>query len=398
MSQKRGIVTERSSSSARPISVKSTLPIALVLTSDIEAGMYCFDSPKDALDSALIQAHTKGNLIKYLRVGYDKFNVVVPTIISVVNVVEEVEGEKTAEEAAAETKSNVIIAINALKAAPTTKNKASTKGQIIKFKPDILAVADYAIGDDEITTALVATTEAVKGRTFKDLDAESNGDALAQRAKLGSERITPVVTSLSDWNTDTDSEEFYDSGVVAAWLRVKVDGSKKTGYAASISNRDLPFSGLKKETQFIPGMLDETDPLTENQIMSIIEYDGLKTWEYATCTIDPIWQDARRVRIFDLAADAVLKGIFFSVDKDLGELTIAKRSLKGFMDGLVGDDVMLGYNIYLDEDRTTPERITAGEFYFVIDAQEMPSPRLICVRFNRVDYYAPRVYEILAAA
>lgn len=398
MSINRGVVTERSSTSARPIAVKSTLPIALVLTSDIEAGIYCFDSPKDALDSPLIKAHTKGNLIKYLKVGYDKFNVVVPTIISVANVVEAEDGVLTAEEAAAQTKSNIIIAINALKAAATTKNKASTKGQIVKFRPDILAVADFAIGDDEITTALVATTEAIKGRTFKDLDAESNGDALVQRAKLGSERITPIVTSFTDWNTDTNSEEFYDSGVVAAWFRCAVDGSKKTGYAASISNRTVPFSGLKRATEFTPGMLDETDPLTENQIMSIIEYDGLRLWEYPTCSIDPIWQDARRVRIFDLAADAVLKGIFFAVDKDLGDLSIAKRSLKGFMDGLVGDDVMLGYNIYLDEDRTTPERITAGEFYFVIDAQEMPSPRLICVRFNRVDYYAPRVYEILAAA
>jgi len=65
------------------------------------------------------------------------------------------------------------------------------------------------------------------------------------------------------------------------------------------------------------------------------------------------------------------------------------------MNGLVGDEVMLGFSVYLDQERTTPERITAGEFYFKIDAQEIPSPRLISVTFNRVDRYAPLVYKII---
>ncbi|MFA6685350.1 MAG: phage tail sheath C-terminal domain-containing protein, partial [Arcobacteraceae bacterium] len=142
--------------------------------------------------------------------------------------------------------------------------------------------------------------------------------------------------------------------------------------------------------------LDETDPLTEKQIMSFISYKGIRTWEYATTDVDPIWQDARRVRIFDLAAEAVLDGIFWAIDKDLSELKSAKDSLTAFMDSLVGDDVMLGFSVELDEERTTPVRITAGEFYFIIDCQEVPSPRLISVRFNRVDRYAPLVYETLA--
>lgn len=397
MSQKRGVLTELTSTSARPISVKSTLPIALVLTSDAEAGMYGFDKPEDAIEF-FKDKHKSGNLMKYLKVGYDKYNVVVPVVISVANVVEAVDGEKTVEEAANETKSNIINATNALKAAGTSKNKASAKGAMVAYRPDITALADYAKDDEHIRTAFIATTEAMKARTFIDLDSESNADAIAKRNTLGSERVTAIATSFTEWNTQTNQEEEYDSGVCLAWLRARVDGERKTGYADSVSNRLVNFSGVKRTFDFIPGALDETDPLTENQIMSFIEYSGLLTWEYSTCSVDPIWQDARRLRIFDLAADAVLKGIFFAVDKDLGTLTIAKRSLKAFMDGLVGDDVMLGHDIRLDEDRTTPARITAGEFYFIIDAQEMPSPKLICVKLNRVDYFSPRVYEVLKAA
>ena len=50
MSIKRGVVTEVTSTSARPISVTSTLPIALVLKSSlVPIGIYEFESPKMGL-------------------------------------------------------------------------------------------------------------------------------------------------------------------------------------------------------------------------------------------------------------------------------------------------------------------------------------------------------------
>lgn len=397
MSSKRGVITERKSTSARPISVTSTLPLAFVFTSNVQSGLYCFDSPKDALEY-FKDKHTNGNLTKYIKLGVDKFPLIVPTIISIANEVVEEEGVKTAEEAAAETKSNIINATNILKSSTTSTNLADEKGSMIGYKADIVGVADYASNDDDIKNTLIATTEYMKARTFIDLDASTNGDAISQRDKIGSDRVTVIKTPVIDWNVDTDSQEFYDSGVMACYLRSYVDGSSKIGYSKSISNRVIPFSGVKNPSEFIAGAQDETDPLTEKQIMSFISYMGLRTWEYSTCSADAIWQDARRVRIFDLAADAVLEGIFFAVDKDMGALTSAKKSLRGFMDGLVGDEVMLGFDVYLDEERTTPERITAGEFYFVIDAQEMPSPKLICVTFNRVDRYAPLVYKMIEEA
>lgn len=386
MSIRRGVVTERSSTSARPIRVSSTLPIALVVTSNIQAGIYCFDSPRDAIESTYFAGHNAGNMMKYLKLGDEQFPCIVPTIISVANI-----GEDDAE-----TKTNIINATNALKFAAGTVNLASSTQSAVGFKPDIVAVCDYAIGDMDVANAITSVCDAIKARTFIDLDADTNGDAIVKRNLFGSDRVTLAKTSLGIWNTSISATDFYDAGVILAWLRCYVDGSGKTGYAKSISNRVLPVSSVKSPSQFYPGKLDETDPLTEKQIMSFISYKGIRTWEYATTDVDPIWQDARRVRIFDLAAEAVLDGIFWAIDKDLSELKSAKDSLTAFMDSLVGDDVMLGFSVELDEERTTPVRITAGEFYFIIDCQEVPSPRLISVRFNRVDRYAPLVYETLA--
>lgn len=398
MSRNRGVISGYTSDSARPISVSSTLPIALVVTSDIPAGLYCFDSPKAALANDIIKASTTGNMLKYLKVGVDQFPVIVPTIISVANEVVEEEGVTTAQEAAALTKTNIINATNALKSAASSVNLASATESMVGFKPDIVVVCDYAIGDMDVANAIVSVANNLKARSFIDLDAANNGDAITKRDAFGSDRITLVKTSLGLWNTAESKTDYYDAGVMLAWLRVYVDGESDIGYSKSISNRVLPVSSVKSPSEFNIGALDETDPLTEKQIMSFISHMGIRTWEYATTSDDPIWQDARRVRIFDLAAAAVLDGIFWAVDKDLSALSSAKKSLRGFMNGLVGDEVMLGFNVFLDQDRTTPERITAGEFYFVIDCQEVPSPRLISVAFNRVDRYAPLVYKIIEEA
>ncbi len=388
MSKKRGIVANYESTAARAISVKSTLPIALVLTSNVKAGLYCFDSPKDALESDVFKGHTEGNLFKYLKLGIDQFPVVVPTIISVANI--------GADEAA--TKTNIINATNILKSAAGSVNLASVKESAIGFKPDILAVADYSSNDKDVQNAIKTACDKLKARSFIDLDADSNGDAITRRDTFGSERITLAKSPLGLWNTTESKTDMYDSGVVLAWLRVLVDGSKKIGYSESISNRLLPFSSVKSPSEFYPGALDETDPLTEKQIMSFISYKGLRTWEYSTCSADPMWQDARRVRIFDLAAEAVIDGIFYAVDKDMSALTSVKKTLRAFMNGLVGDTVMIGFKVYLDLERTTPERIDAGEFFFKIESQESPSPKLISVTFDRVNKYADRVYKMIGEA
>jgi phage tail sheath protein FI len=351
--------------------------------------MYSFDSPKDAVEyMSQTSGNDTGNMMKYLNLGVNQFPVTVPTIVAVVN-----EGAD-----AAATKTAIINATNALKSVASSVNLASPTESMIGFKPDIVAVCDYAINDMDVANAIISADNNLKARSFIDLDAVDNGDAIAKRAGFGSDRITLVKTSLGLWNTLDSKTDYYDAGVVLAWLRVYVDGESDTGYAKSISNRVLPVSSVKSPSQFNIGALDETDPLTENQIMSFIAHMGIRTWEYATTSDDPIWQDARRVRIFDLAAEAVLDGIFWAVDKDLSALSSAKKSLRGFMNGLVGDEVMLGFDVYLDEDRTTPERITAGEFYFMIDSQETPSPKLISVTFNRVDRYAPLVYKIIEEA
>lgn len=388
MSIGRGIVAKYKANNPYIIKVSSILPLAMVLTAECEEGIYCFDSPEDALESEFFKDVETGNLKKYLELGVNEFPVIVPIIVSVINIKED----------EALMKSSIIEAVNALRKASSTINKASKKGEPVTYKPDIIVVPDYHVGELDICNPIKTVCEYLGARTFFDADAELNSEALAFRANFTSDRITLAKCGLGKWNTTLNQTDFYCASAVLAFLRVYIDGQSTVGYAKSISNRILPFSSVKYPVEFIAGKQDETDSLTEKQIMSFISHNGIRSWEYATCT-NTIWKDARRVRIFDLAAQATVDALFEAVDKDIDELMACKRALENFMADLVGQNVMVdGFKVYLDTKQTTQTSIDEGKFYLMVDCDDMPSPRLIEVTYNKVSQSAEKIYKMFEEA
>lgn len=382
MSIKRGVVADYTTTSARPMRAKSVLPIALVLTSKskMSVGLHAFDGVESALvklrELGLINDDgsfaADGNVAKYISLAV-KFNATAPVVISIVKPVAD----------AAETKTRYLAAIDQLRVAHS----------VTSYIPDIIVVPDVAF-DADIVNAVDAVCKNLGARAFVDLDSPTNDDAIQKRATFGSDRITLIHSGGSI------NGEPYDAGALMGWARVAKDGDTDGyGWSRSISNFTLPISEVKYPNGFVLGRADDTDPLTENQITSIIFHKGFRLWEYSTTAQDQIWQDARRVRIFDKISEATLDGIFFAIDKGLNELREAKKSLRYFMEDLVGAGVLLGADdIVLDTDLTTATALTKGEFYFRVDLQEMPAPKLIKVSYNRVDRFSPVLYEILAVS
>jgi len=389
----RGVVSSWEAIGARPVRVSATEPIAIVLVSNEvdENKMFYFDSFSKALNGFLngrsvddikkakASGDIKGNLFKYLIWANNKYDLVVPTIISVAKYDDDAEVLKT----------NIINAIADIKNAPGD----------FDLRPDIISVPDYTT-DIDIANQYLATINILKARGFIDLDATDGSDAISKRNQFGSERLTPVYTNLMDWNTLIDDTDEFSANFILSVFRCVVDGSDTTtsvGWSYSLSNKTLPVKQAKNKAQFIMGLPDETDLLTSNQITSFIAYKGIRVWNYQTCSADALLQDARRVRIFDKLTMAVLDAIFPFIDSDRGVYAVkeAKDTIKAFCADMIGKRVLIGTNIYLDEDLTTPTAITEGKFYFKVEAQENPTPTLISVEFDRVDTFSPIVYKII---
>jgi phage tail sheath protein FI len=227
MSQNRGIVAKYKANNPYIIKVSSILPLAMVLTAECEEGIYCFDSPEDALESEAFKDVETGNLKKYLQLGVDEFPVIVPTIVYVVNI--KLDEDDEVDQALM--KSSIIDAVNTLKKASSSINKASKKGEPVTYKPDIIVVPDYHVGDLDVCNSINVVCEYLGARTFFDADAELNSEALAFRANFTSDRITLAKCGLGKWNTTSNQTDFYCASAVLAFLRVYIDGQSTVGYA-----------------------------------------------------------------------------------------------------------------------------------------------------------------------
>ena len=281
----------------------------------------------------------------------------------------------------------MINAINEIKKAPSK----------FKIRPDVIGVADFT-GDRDIANAVISACDYLRARSFIDLEASNGSDAITKRDQYGSERVTPLYTNLMDWDTLSDSSAAFSAAFAMSLLRTYIDGSdpvREVGWSFSISNKVVPVSDTVNETEFLLGLGDETDNLTNHQITSFIEFMGVRVWNYQTCSADPLLQDARRVRIFDKLTFAVLPAIFPFIDSDRGVAAVkeAKDTIRDFVADMIGKEVLLGGLIELDTDLTTSSAITQGKFYIKVRTQENPVPVRIAIEFNRESIFNDVVYK-----
>jgi phage tail sheath protein FI len=391
MSIERGVVASWQAVGSRVVSVSANEPLALVLTSNEVSGneMRYFDTLQKALAhymngrteqqiaTAITAGTIHGNLFKYLVWANKKYDLRVPMVISVA---------KHSTTAAVQ-KTNVINAISEIKKAPSR----------FKIRPDVIGVADFT-QDRNIANAVIATCDYLRARSFVDLAASNGSDAITKRGWYGSERITPTYTNLRDWDTLASATGVFSAAFVLSLFRTVIDGSdvtRDTGWSFSLSNKVLPVSDTVNQTEFILGLGDETDNLTQHQITSFIEFQGVRVWNYQTCSADPLLQDARRVRIFDKLTFAVLPAIFPFIDSDRGVAAVkeAKDTIRDFMADMIGKDILLGGIIELDTDLTTANAINQGKFYIKVRTQENPTPVRIAIEFNRESIFSGVVYK-----
>ena len=377
MAISRGIIGTRGSTALKPTKLASIYPVAVVLLVPQEPALHYFDSPKDALDYFEQNISTSGgNWEKYLNLWEDNFPVTVPVLISTALPAEDAD----------EQKANIITATNEMK-------KFGSKFDV---RPDIVAVPDLA-GDKSLATQMIVINEFYKSRSWYEIDASDSSQAILFRNEFASERLSIINTPFVKFNTTIKQNEFYDGGMVMAMQRAYIDSKKEYGWWDSISNRAILMDDAKNIADYHDGA-DETDPLSDNQIWCTIKDGGLRPWgsDY-TCSTDPIWQNGSRVRLVDNAIKAIQKALRDSIDKDLNELSVTKSSLNAFKNNLIGQNVLLGGEIRLDEEKTTSVEITVGNFYFIFDFQDSPKTRKMVVHMNYVDRFSYVAYKLLEA-
>jgi len=362
MPAKFGINVTVSSNAARPVSVESTTPVAIVGdTGLVSGGLECYTSVSAALDTH--KSHSVYTALKAIEAQGVETPVIISSFV-----------------ASDDTNENISAAVSAVEALKNAKSKFG-------YTPNIIIAPGYS-HIDAVSTALVAMSERLKATAYIDIDASSSIEAITKADGYGTKRAILCYPKVAVWDTSTNNYTYeFASGYVAG-LRLKTDGESETGYADSASNRTINgIVGLSDDIDFELGETCTADELRASGICTIIHEQGWRLWGEETTDVDTIWQSLTRVRIFDRISRACQDGVLFAVDRKASELYHARRTVEECLRGLVGAKVLLGYNVNWSE-KNTDATVTAGKFYLDVAMQDNPTVKLLTLDYAYTDSYA----------
>ncbi len=393
-----GVNTTRSSSAARPIQIDSTTPIGAVvsiaLERDVKADvalmeslnqepMRFFGSASEALKEF---ENYEGTIVRVLDGIIDQ-NAKCPIILSfvVINLSQSGESAESFYNDA-EIKTRIIEAIGRFRKAYA----------LFGYKPNLI-IAPYFSHDLDIGAEMQSIATALSGHAIIDLNCENEAEASVKVASYGSERVLLCDPYVKVWDTLKNAESFEPMSARIAGLIAYVDGEEEYGFSNSHSNRVLGgISGTKRIVEFEAGEECEADRIRNKNITTIIRYQGFRTWGNHTTSMDSIWQDFTRVRVFDRIAKAALEGVFWAIDRRADVLKAAKDSVEEMLLALKGADVLVDYEVSWNDELNTAANITAGKFYLDVDLMNTPIVKRLEINFNYTDKYADTLIKMIS--
>jgi len=168
------------------------------------------------------------------------------------------------------------------------------------------------------------------------------------------------------------------------------------GWAKSHSNRVVEgAAGTDREIEFIQGADCEARRLRQEGICMVLKNQGWRTYGFETRDIDPIWQALDRVRTFYRCMDAIVKASLWALDREADQLLEVKKTITEFMNELVGNGVVIGFEVYFDPKKNTKATVTAGKFYLTVKFQDMPSIRELNIELVYTDAYSEVLINFL---
>lgn len=363
-----GINGSISVAAARPITVESTTPIAVVATTDTGSmGMHFFGNADLALTA--YAASTRGTLKEALT-GIVAQGVYCPIIVYAVS-------DTVGTPAVA---ADLIVGVNAL----------STSEAITGYRPDLIICPEWS-GTATVGTAMDAMATRLWATAIIDVTATTEATALTYAANFG----TRFCVLVGPETVNVGGVEIAPSSVYAGMIAA-MDASNPFGWAESVSNRVA--KGVSSTTRIIDyadGHDSEARRLRNAGIASIVRDVGWRTYGFETTDIDPIWEPMNRVRSFYKMLRAMILASKWARDRQADELLYVKQSVEEFMRGLKGAGVVLGFEAYFDPALNTKATVTNGQFFLTVLVQDMPTIRELNIELVYVDDYSDVLLNII---
>lgn len=369
---KHGITVTEISTGARTLAAVSTAIIGLIATSsDADATVFPLDRPALITDveTAIGKAGTDGTLALALRAIADQAR----PIIVAVRVAEGVDDAATA--------SNIIGTTNA--GGQKTGMQALLAAQAqLGVKPKILGTP--GLETQAVTAALAVVAKKLRGFAYARALGDTVADAVLYRANFSERELMLLMPDFLAWDTTANANVTSFAAARAMGLRALID--EQTGPHKTLSNVAVSgVVGLTKDIHWdIEDMASDAGVLNAAQVTALVRSDsGFRFWGNRTCADDPLFAFESTVRVAQLLADTVARGMTWAMDKPLtpGLARDIIETINGFFRQLKSAGVILGANAWFDEANNSTASLKAGKLR--IDYDYTVPPPLEDLGFNQ---------------
>lgn len=348
---------------ARPITVESSTPIAIVATVDKgDTGFKKFNNADEGLEYIKTNTITDGTLENALRgINLQGVNCPIVCHLSILDVDAEVN------------KTNILAGLGELSKSEPITGINLRLGVIIA--PEYSADAEIGAKIDSVATKLWCP---------RSLTDDFSSDEAGFKNYIANFGSMFLIHCTGRFNADGKliPMSALVAGHIARW------DAKAFGWAKSHSNRVvLGVVGTDRVIEYLDGSDCEARRLRQASGCMIVKDVGWRLYGFQTNHIDPIWQNASRVSTFYRLLDAILKASKWARDREADELQEVKDSVDEFMLEMKGAGVVLGFSAVFDE-RNTKATVTAGKFYLTIKTQDMPEVTELNIDLVYTDGYS----------
>ena len=349
---KHGITVTEVSNGPRTLVALSTAVIGLVATAaDADAATFPLDRPAliTDIETAIGRAGVTGTLANCLRAIADQTR---PILV----VVRVAEGDD-----AAETASNII--------GTTTDTGQRTGMQALLAAQAQLGVRPRIIGapgleSQAVTAALAIVAKKLRGFAYARALGETVAAAITYRANFSERELMLLMSDFVAFDTAASANVTSYAAARALGLRALID--EQTGPQKTLSN--VPVSGVVGLTKDIYWDIEDQDTdaglLNAADVTALIRTDnGFRFWGNRTCSADPLFAFESTVRVAQLIADTVARGMVWALDKPLTR-SLAKdiiETINGFFATLKAGGVILGARAWFDEANNSVIDLKAGK-------------------------------------
>lgn len=349
---KHGITVTEVTDGVRTLTAVSTAIIGLVATAtDADATVFPLDTPAlvSDVETAIGKAGVTGTLSRSLRAIADQTR---PIIV----VIRVAEGEDDAE-----TASNVI--------GTTAVDGTRTGMQALLSAVAQLGVVPRILGtpgleSQAVTTALAVVAKKLRAFAYARAIGTTVAAATLYRVNFSQRELMLLMPDFLAWDTAQDENVTSFAAARAMGLRALIDES--TGPHKTLSN--VAVQGVVGLTQPIHWDIEDQDTdaglLNASEITALIRKSaGFYFWGNRTCSDDPLFAFESSVRVAQLLADTIAKGMDWAVDKPLTP-SLAKdiiETINGLFRNLKAAGVILGAEAWYDEASNPIDSLKAGK-------------------------------------